>query len=217
VHPINQNIAVAPAPRATPSAATTAPGETCGVPCAVWAAAGVYLPSFDADHHGHELTQKIRSSKASRSHDREFADLLAAILATSLRGFSPALVISVPHRPREEDRFRHIRRLLASQTEAADGEAALRQSRVVEGYRQMTADQRRACCAGRFSARRCVRGKDVLLIDDVITSGAQAAEAIRALRAAGAATVAFLAIARATRPPEALVGRGGPEAGSGVS
>ena len=172
--------------------------------CAPWAAAGLYLPSFDPGHGDHELTQKIRLSKVSRRHDRELADLLTVALVTHLSGFTPDLVFSIPCKPGHEDRFRHIRRMLATRAGAGDGEAALSQTRVVEGYRQLHLGERRARGPGRFAAQASVRGRDVLLIDDVITSGAQATDAIRALKAAGADTVAFLAIAEATwapRPP----------------
>lgn len=56
---------------------------------------------------------------------------------------------------------------------------------------------REANVRGAFTATRQVNGQDVVLIDDVLTSGATAREAARALSAAGAARVFVLTLARA--------------------
>jgi hypothetical protein len=166
------------------------------------AVAGLYLPSVHPGHTEHQLTQKIRSSKTSSEHDLEFADLLAAALARQLPGLWPDVLVSIPPRRGQRDRFTRIRAELAGRIGAADGGRALWQTRVVEGYREMTTPQRIAACAGRFAAQTGVCDKSVLLIDDVITSGAQASEAIRALKAAGAEWVGVLALALATAPLE---------------
>lgn len=48
----------------------------------------------------------------------------------------------------------------------------------------------------RIACRRELAGGAVLLLDDIIASGATAAECVRAIRAAGAGRVALLALAR---------------------
>lgn len=55
----------------------------------------------------------------------------------------------------------------------------------------------RGAFRARRSARRTVAGADVLLIDDVLTTGATAGEAARALTDAGASTVTLVTFARA--------------------
>jgi len=166
------------------------------------AAAGVYVPSCEIAHAGHELTQIIARSKASREHDSVLARLLAASAMRHFPQFRPDLVVSLPPKPGEEDRFRNIRRELAAQLGAGDSPRALRLARVTRDYRRMSDAQRRAVAQGLYVAGGAVRAKSVLLIDDVVTSGAQAGDAIRALVAAGAVEVRFACVARTIGPRE---------------
>ncbi len=65
----------------------------------------------------------------------------------------------------------------------------------------LTNAKRRANVAGAFvvSKRSSVKGLRLLLIDDVLTTGATASSCARALKTAGAARVAVLTLARADR------------------
>ena len=187
-------LATAPPPR---------PRARLPLPPPAWSAAGLYVPALaGGGRREDELSLMIRGSKGSREHDRELTDRLAEAVARAFPRLVPELVVSVPERPGEEDRFRYIRAGLAARLGAADGWAALCQTRVVEGYRELTTPERRTCCAGRFGADDRVRDRSVLLVDDVVTSGAQASEAIRAPRAAGARSVRFAAVAIAVAAPE---------------
>lgn len=68
---------------------------------------------------------------------------------------------------------------------------------------------RRANVAGAFRARQGVRGAAVLVVDDVMTTGATARSLARALVDAGAAEVYVAVAARADEPPDGGVS-GGP-------
>jgi ComF family protein len=78
---------------------------------------------------------------------------------------------------------------------------ALRRKRATVAQAGLTNAKRRANVQGAFAASRGVRldGMRILLVDDVITTGATASAAARALKRAGAGHVAVLALARTDR------------------
>jgi ComF family protein len=61
---------------------------------------------------------------------------------------------------------------------------------------ELSATERRANVAGAFAAAPAVRDRHVVIVDDVVTTGATVAECARALRRAGARRVGVLAVAR---------------------
>ncbi len=77
----------------------------------------------------------------------------------------------------------------------------LERRRATESQAGLTPHQRRANVRGAFfvSAPEKVKGADVLLIDDIYTTGATARACAQALRKAGAASVQVATVARAQR------------------
>jgi len=72
----------------------------------------------------------------------------------------------------------------------------------------LTAAQRRKNVAGAFrvtAAKGALRGKRIVVVDDVITTGATAEACARVLKRAGASRVDILALARAVEPSAMLL------------
>jgi ComF family protein len=78
---------------------------------------------------------------------------------------------------------------------------AVRRRKSAPAQAGLTAAERRKNVAGAFevSQRKHVEGRHVLLIDDVLTTGATAAACARALKRAGATRVTVLTLSRADR------------------
>lgn len=118
------------------------------------------------------------------------------------------LIVPVPSAPRATRQRGHdaLRQLTRAAVAAARRHGhevrlapALRQVRRVADQASLTAVERHTNLVGAFgvrhSWRRRVDGAAVVVVDDVLTTGATAVEATRALRAAGASVVAGATIA----------------------
>jgi len=80
---------------------------------------------------------------------------------------------------------------------------AARRSRSTPPQAGLTSARRRENMTRAFEVRKpeAVKGRRILLVDDVLTTGATASACARALKVAGAAHVAVLTVARADRRP----------------
>ncbi len=141
------------------------------------------------------------------------AQPLAAVLAQAMLALRPTAptrmtVVPVPlyrgKRAYNQSTLlaRHALRLLRSS--APDWQLhlqlhALRRTRHTESQYLLSREQRQQNVYGAFAVQGDVRGHDVLLIDDVYTTGATVAECARVLLAAGATSVHVATLARAAR------------------
>jgi ComF family protein len=133
------------------------------------------------------------------------------LLAALIRSGPGVAVIPVPLHPRRLRRrgFNQALELVrAARSAAAPGERrglpplwldALRRQRDTPPLGHLSPDERRAQVADAFLVRepRRVRGRRLLLVDDVMTTGATFGACATALREAGAAHISVLALARA--------------------
>jgi ComF family protein len=137
----------------------------------------------------------------------ELARPLGALLAQRSKGFlaqAPDLVVPLPlHAARYRERGYDQTALLAVEVAKVAGRTlrddALTRVRPTSRQVGQSDDERTANVAGAFEASPNVKGARLLLIDDVLTTGATANQAARALLDAGAIEVQVLTLARAVR------------------
>ena len=148
---------------------------------------------------------------------RDAGDVLAAVTASDARVRAELeatdVVVPVPADPvRRRERGFNTARLLAEGLVEECGKAPVRDVLALRRGRPQVGRggaQRRVAPRGtmraRWHARWCVRGRSVLLVDDVATTGATLHEAARVLRRAGARRLVAVTVTRAEGP---LVGEG---------
>ena len=120
---------------------------------------------------------------------------LAAAVATARRATPAAVLVPVPgsraaFRRRGYDPVRLLLRRAGLRHEPL-----LAQARGTGIQKSLGVEERAANLRGAFVARRHLTGLEVVLVDDVLTSGATLGEAARAVRAAGGEVVAAATLA----------------------
>lgn len=123
-----------------------------------------------------------------------------------------ALIVPIPlhrikHRARSFNQAEEIAEAVKRLTGFQLDRYALLRKRNTESQTGMTAHQRRENVRGAFAVRprslRDVSGRNIILVDDVMTTGATAAECTRVLLRAGAKQVFVVTAARVTAMPSA--------------
>jgi ComF family protein len=140
-----------------------------------------------------------------------FAHWLERTGRTLLEGTD--LIVPVPlHRSRlwqrRYNQAAELARALASRTAKPVAVQVLERSRPTKSQGAMaSARSRRRNVLGAFRVPEppLVAGRNILIVDDVLTTGATAEACARALKRAGAARVQILALARVVKASEALI------------
>jgi len=162
-------------------------------------------PAFDWARAAGVYTGPLRDAVQRFKFGRRAA-LARPLAALVLEQWAPAVptgavLVPVPlARARERERGFNQAALLAERVARAL-DAPLRsrwlaRTRATAPQTALNATERRVNVSGAFVASTSAAGADVVLVDDVLTTGATAAECARALRAAGARSVGVLTVAR---------------------
>jgi ComF family protein len=130
---------------------------------------------------------------------------LGELLASSVRHGAtarPDLVVPVPlHvsrlRARGYNQSRELARHLGHQLKVPVAVDLLRRTRATAPQQELDAAARGSNVAGAFAVSGRLPGRRILLVDDVLTTGATARECAGALRKAGAASVEVAVLGRA--------------------
>ncbi|HEX6211185.1 MAG TPA: ComF family protein [Methylomirabilota bacterium] len=176
------------------------PLTTCG-PCRA------DPPGWDWARAGAEYLGVVRDAIHAFKFEgrRGLARPLAALVLEQAGGESDptpgAVLVPVPlARARERERGFNQAALVAERLAAGLSlpmrPGWLARVRATAPQSDLGAAERRANVRGAFAAAPAVAGRSVIVVDDVLTTGATAAECARALRSAGAARVGVLAVAR---------------------
>lgn len=183
----------------------------------VSAAALAHPPAYDraraVGHFTGSMRTLVHHFKYADRHDAQ--TLFGRWLAEAARDLRPGLELIVPvPLSRLKLLLRHfnqaamLARVLGRETGVPVDPMLLRRTRWTRSQVGMTRDQRQRNIAGAFSVprhrRASLRGRNVLLVDDVITTGATVEACARTLKRAGAARVDVLALALVTNEAMAM-------------
>lgn len=163
-------------------------------------------PAWDWAWAGAEYEGPVRDAIHALKFEGKRAlarPLAALVLEQTGRGLGLGLAALVPvplARAREHARGFNQAALVAERLAAALRVPVrprwLARVRATGPQSDLGAAERRANVRGAFVAAPAVAGRYVVVVDDVLTTGATAAECARALRVAGAARVGVLTVAR---------------------
>jgi ComF family protein len=172
----------------------TCPGCVAQPPAFDYArAAGVYAGPLRESLHALKFGGK-------RAVARPLGDLLLAQCASALEADVTVLVPVPLGRERQRERGFNQAELLAGRVAPCLGVRVagrwLRRRHETRPQSDLNAAERRANVRHAFVASPAVAGHHVVIVDDVLTTGATAGECARALRAAGARRIGVLTVAR---------------------
>ncbi|WP_158306747.1 ComF family protein [Alicyclobacillus acidocaldarius] len=151
----------------------------------------------------HQLSHRIWKSKRDTSQNELFAEVFSVLVNDVENRFEVIDGITrVPPRPNEQDRFKPIVELLCSRLDKLDLSTALVCTQKYPKQKGLDKEARRANVKDKFRATEEVRGKHVVLLDDVYVTGSTALECAKTIMEKGARKVTVVVLALNQFPPE---------------
>ena len=152
------------------------------------------------DHYLHALKYR-----GARSLGRAFALALAPALQSALGGIDALAAVPL-HRARRIERgfnqAQEIARTLARALRVPALERGITRRAATAAQTRLSARERRAGVGRLFRVERDLTGRQIAIVDDVVTTGATANALAAELKAAGAARCVVLAVARTPEPAQ---------------
>ena len=138
---------------------------------------------------------KWKGRKSYGIFNRIFGDLISTAVGNLLEGYEIDGICSVPPRPGEDDRFSDILESVSWKHGLDNFGQELRCITNYPTQKGLSYQERQENIRGVFEASRSLAGKNVIIVDDVISTGATMNECITALREAGVVDVYIVALA----------------------
>lgn len=158
---------------------------------------------FSSDHYMSQLhpyssaiyLNKKDTGKAYGVYNSRFSELYQKAAIRIKENIGVDCICNVPVRPGKADRFREMVIEVSQQTGLENVSESFICVRDYKTQKSLNSEEREENIKGAFLYTGNLDGKKVLLIDDVISSGATVRECIRSLKKAGATEVIVLVLA----------------------
>lgn len=158
---------------------------------------------FGYSHYMHQLHpysaaifwNKKQSSRAYGAFNARFAGLFSKLVQHIKNSLRVDCICHVPVRPGDDNRFKEMTEIIARDNQIKNISDRFTCVRDYGTQKGLTEAERRENIRGVFEYSGNLKGQNVVLIDDIITTGATVSECIRTLKKADVANVSVVVLA----------------------